>query len=221
MTKRKAIVFTRRGRFEDLPEVAQIYCEAFANHTRGKLGKATCQRYFYQVLQDKAYCLLVATDNREVQGFAVLHIDLTIPLGLKWLVRSWGAIILLIAREPLFVSNRLRQVLKSFIERKLFRSAGADPGAVGARNERLTTSERSGWLDTLAVKKSARRLGIGSMMIRSSLALTKKKSLSYLKLTVESSNRAAIQAYESLGFACLKGTRNEIIYYRSCRAPIA
>ena len=57
-----------------------------------------------------------------------------------------------------------------------------------------------GWLYSVAVKPSHRRLGIGSKLIQTMEVLLRERGCLKLNLQVRTSNSAVIAFYESLGF---------------------
>jgi ribosomal-protein-alanine N-acetyltransferase len=66
-------------------------------------------------------------------------------------------------------------------------------------------------IESLAVAKAHRRLGVGRQLVLSSLALAKRRAARSVELEVRASNHAAQELYRSLGFH-VEGARLD--YYR-------
>jgi len=74
----------------------------------------------------------------------------------------------------------------------------------------LNTVLDEGYIVNLAVLPQMRHKGIGKSLVTYILEQAKKLNLSFVSLEVRTSNKPAINLYESLGFECL-GTRKD--YY--------
>lgn len=72
--------------------------------------------------------------------------------------------------------------------------------------------QNEGYIYNIAVKKSYRNLGIGSMLLKKILCVCHKEyKLKFLSLEVRKSNLAAIKLYEKFGFITLGYRKN---FYR-------
>ncbi len=71
-------------------------------------------------------------------------------------------------------------------------------------------------LDSLAVARKYRNLGIGSRMLRMVVRRLKNKGIKRISLTVKTSNKKAIYLYKKMGFEIVEMIRNH--YRNGCDA---
>ena len=65
----------------------------------------------------------------------------------------------------------------------------------------ITDDGRKGWINRLAVRRENRREGVGSLLVRRSEAILRRKGLNLLCAHIETDNQASVAFFEQLGYS--------------------
>jgi ribosomal protein S18 acetylase RimI-like enzyme len=182
--------------------------EGFKDTTRALLGYKTSEEYFKQVLRHDSYCLITATLNNEVVGFVLLVVNLLETIGRGWILNHPQEALLFTLRHPFYIIKRLLYRVKVAVLQKI--SYGS-PSV-------LSDLKKGSWIDIIAVKKSARHLGVGKLLVAHCIEIAKERGIDYINLTVEGQNSAAIALYKSTGFEETSFSQKEDCYIFSFRS---
>lgn len=190
----------------DVSALAELYIDCFPEHTRSKLGKRICKRYFEEVLSHSAYRLIVADVDDVLVGFVVLHTDMNNYLSDRWMLTSPGAIIRLAIGEPHQTISRIRKGLHKLLKKRS--KASRQPLS------NKSSEKNFGYIDNLAVYRNARRLGVGRSLLEAAFHECSRAGLSFVRLTVVQGNESAIRLYEGMGFSFRTRVGEEANYQR-------
>ncbi|MBP1749625.1 MAG: GCN5-related N-acetyltransferase, partial [Deltaproteobacteria bacterium] len=153
--------------------------------------------------------LMIALVDDEIAGFVIFHVDLQARLGRKWLLRNMVPILKFTVLNPLFTFRIAGNLLIAlYNSRKARMNAPVDQNLVRTRNSRA-------YIETLAVKKSYRGLGVGKRLIEECIRVGRDNNKKRLGITVDTDNYTALGLYQAMGFKPQKdpfGGRLDLVY---------
>jgi len=199
------VIVIQESKSEDTKDISNIYLEAFPSATRSLLGLKTSEEYFKRVLQHNSYSLITASLNNEILGFVVFIDNLFETVGRRWILKHWSELVMFVLKHPIYVLDRLIYRIRALILQKISFS----------RPSVVSDLKGGSCIDVIAVKKSARGLGVGTSLIMHCIHIAKEKKIDFVNLAVEEENSEAIRLYESIGFKQISYDKNDKMHILS------
>jgi len=186
------------ARSEELHKIARVYCEAFPQQLRVRLGLPVCEKYLSAVMNHEAYRLVVVRRDGEILAFSVVNLDRHNMLSNNWLTSSWPYVLLYGLRHPIHALTHFESVTNRLV--RIFRPKKKSAPPAAARVEKASRPALNPYIDAIGVSESARGQGLGKAILKDCVKRCADAGHKGLDLTVACDNKSAISLYESVGF---------------------